>query len=79
MKSTLVTYLLWFFLGALAVHRFYLGRPLSAVLFILTLGGVGLWWLLDLFLIPGMVRTANLEQQLKQGTAAQTHIHVHNS
>ncbi|WP_182086958.1 TM2 domain-containing protein [Aureimonas sp. ME7] len=53
-----LAYLLWFFLGLFSAHRFYLGRPLSAILQILSyLVLVGFIWLLvDLFLIPGMVR-----------------------
>lgn len=56
--STAVAYLLWFFLGIVSAHRFYLGRPLSAVLQILSyLILVGFVWLLvDAFLIPGMIR-----------------------
>lgn len=56
-KSVAVAYALWFFLGLISLHRFYLGRPGSALLqiasyFIL----VGfLWLLIDAFLIPGMV------------------------
>ncbi len=61
MKSTFVAYLLWFFLGGLGAHRFYLGRPISAILFILTLGGRTIWWIIDLFLIPGMVQIANMK------------------
>lgn len=39
-------------------HQFYLGRPLSAVCQILSyLVAVGfIWLLIDLFLIPGMIR-----------------------
>jgi TM2 domain-containing membrane protein YozV len=53
-----VAYLLWFFLGLVSGHRFYLGRPGSALLQIATyffLVGF-LWLLLDGFLIPGMLR-----------------------
>ena len=60
-KSAVVAYLLWFFLGIFAAHRFYLGRPLSAILQILSyfiLIGV-LWWVLDFFLLPGMIRQEN--------------------
>ena len=56
--STGVAYLLWFFLALFSAHRFYLGRPGSAVLQILSyfvLIGF-LWVLIDAFLIPGMVR-----------------------
>lgn len=57
--STGVAYLLWFFLGLVSGHRWYLGRPGSAVLQILSylMFGLGLiWWLVDAFLIPGMIR-----------------------
>jgi len=53
-----VAYLLWLFLGVFSAHRFYLGRPGTALLqiasyFIL----VGfLWWLLDAVLIQDMLR-----------------------
>ncbi|MFM9857461.1 TM2 domain-containing protein [Pseudoxanthobacter sp. M-2] len=56
--SQVVAYLMWFFLGLLSAHRFYLRRPGSAILQILTFFIViGFFWLLiDAFLIPGMVR-----------------------
>ena len=56
--STGVAYLFWIFLWLFSGHRFYLGRPVSALLqiasyFIL----VGFIWLLvDRFLIAGMIR-----------------------
>ncbi len=56
--SVVVAYLFWFFLWFVSAHRFYLGRPGSAVLQILSyfilIGFV--WILVDIFLIPGMVR-----------------------
>ncbi|KAA3615926.1 MAG: TM2 domain-containing protein [Flavobacterium sp.] len=43
-----VALLLWFFLGGLAGHRWYLGSPVGwNILFILTLGGLGVWWIVD--------------------------------
>ena len=46
------------FLGWISAHRFYLKRPVSAVLqiasYFILIGFV--WLLLDLFAIPGMVR-----------------------
>lgn len=56
--STTVAYLLWIFLGIVSAHRFYLGRPVSALFQIMTyfiLIGF-LWLLIDAVLIPGMVR-----------------------
>ena len=58
--NIVVAYLLWFFLGILSGHRFYLGRPGTAILQILSylilIGGI--WWLIDAFLIPGIIRQA---------------------
>jgi TM2 domain-containing membrane protein YozV len=56
--STGVAYLFWFFLWFVSAHRFYLGRPVTAILQILSyfiLIGF-LWSLIDAFLIPGMIR-----------------------
>ncbi len=36
-RSTLLAYLLWFFLGWLGVHRFYLGRVFSGIIMLLPL------------------------------------------
>ena len=57
-KSVGAAYLLWFFLGFLAAHRFYLGRPGTAILQILSyLILIGfIWWIIDAFLIPGMIQ-----------------------
>jgi TM2 domain-containing membrane protein YozV len=53
-----VAYLLWFFLGWVSGHRFYLGHwktaLLQILLFFVAIGFV--WLFIDLFLIPGMVR-----------------------
>ncbi|HEX9704187.1 MAG TPA: TM2 domain-containing protein [Gemmatimonadales bacterium] len=37
--------------GMLGLHRFYVGRPHSGVWMILTLGGLGIWWLYDVVLL----------------------------
>lgn len=48
-KSQGVALLLWFFLGGLAAHRWYLGSPWYwNVLFIITLGGFFIWAVIDL-------------------------------
>ena len=49
--SRLAAALLCFFLGVLGVHRFYVGKVGTGVLQLLTAGGLGLWWLVDLILI----------------------------
>ncbi len=50
-KSRLVALLLCFFLGALGVHRFYVGKTGTGILMLLTLGGLGIWVLIDLIMI----------------------------
>ena len=40
--------LLCFFLGVLGIHQFYIGRQGTAILMILTLGGLGIWQIIDL-------------------------------
>lgn len=56
--NILIAYLLWGFLGLFSAHRFYLGRPGSAIFqivsYFLLFGFV--WLLVDAFLIPGMVK-----------------------
>jgi TM2 domain-containing membrane protein YozV len=55
--STLLGYILWIF-GFLGAHRFYFGKKLTGTLYFFTLGLLGVGWLIDLFLIPGMARNA---------------------
>lgn len=59
MRSKLIAYLLWFPFGVIGVHRFYCGRIGTGILWLLTGGLAGIGWLVDLFLIPEMVREAN--------------------
>jgi TM2 domain-containing membrane protein YozV len=74
-KSLLIAYVLWFFFSGLGAHRFYLRRTRTAVamlvIFLLSFALafvaigyvgfaiVGIWALVDIFLIPGMVRDYN--------------------
>jgi len=82
-KSAGVAYLLWFFLGGFGGHRFYLGQTGSAVaLLILSILSwltilvgvgiaglivVGIWVLVDAFLIPGLVREFNQRLAVRLG------------
>ena len=48
-QETIITLVLWFFLGGLAAHRWYKGKPAGwNILFILTAGGCGIWAIIDL-------------------------------
>ena len=78
-----IAYLLWFFVGSFGVHRFYLGETTTgAIMLGLWLLGVlsffvigfisliplGIWLVVDAFLIPGMVdeRTDAIRQKIRQ-------------
>jgi len=50
-KDWLVTLLLCLFLGELGVHRFYVGKIGTGILQLITLGGCGIWYLVDLIFI----------------------------
>ncbi|HOJ45267.1 MAG TPA: TM2 domain-containing protein [Bacilli bacterium] len=50
-KTGLVTLLLCFFLGTLGMHRFYVGKIGTGLLQLFTLGGFGIWVLIDFIMI----------------------------
>jgi len=57
-----IGYILWLF-GFTGSHRFYYGKPISGTLYFFTLGLLFIGWIVDLFLIPGMDRRADLRFQ----------------
>ena len=51
-KRIMPTFLLFLVLSwPLGAHRFFLRRYASAILFIITIGGCGIWWIIDFILI----------------------------
>jgi TM2 domain-containing membrane protein YozV len=50
-KSRLVALLLCFFLGVFGAHRFYVGKIGTGILMILTIGGLGIWAMIDLIMV----------------------------
>ncbi len=66
MKSKIAACFLWFFLGFFSAHRFYLGKISSGILYLLTGQLFGIGWIIDLFLIDGMVERYNLENRVSK-------------
>ena len=50
-KGFVPALLLCFFLGGLGIHRFYVGKIGTGILMIVTLGGFGIWTLVDFVMI----------------------------
>jgi TM2 domain-containing membrane protein YozV len=50
-KSRLAAAILAWFLGIFGIHRFYVGKVGTGILMILTLGGLGIWVIIDFILI----------------------------
>ncbi len=65
MKSKGTAYLLWFFLGGFSAHRFYLGQIGIGILYLLTFQLFGIGWIIDLFILGGMVDKYNLMNGFK--------------
>ena len=54
-----VAYMLWFFLGYLGIHKFYLHRTSAGIVYLFTAGVFGVGLLIDLFTLPNQVREFN--------------------
>lgn len=65
MKDTTIAYVLWFFLGVIGIHKFYLEKNGWGILYIFTGGLCGLGLLYDLFTLPRQVREYNENFMLK--------------
>lgn len=59
MKSKGTAYLLWFFLGGLGAHKFYLGKIGMGILYLFTFGIFGIGWFIDLFTLGSQVDNYN--------------------
>ncbi|MFC1651687.1 TM2 domain-containing protein [Patescibacteria group bacterium] len=50
-KKRLVVFLLCWFLGGLGVHRFYVGKTGTGLVWLFTAGVFGIGWLVDIIMI----------------------------
>ena len=50
-KSGIACLLFLLLLNPWGIHRMYVGKVGTGILFLLTLGGFGIWWLIDLILL----------------------------
>ena len=56
-RSFIATWMFSLLLGFLGVDRFYLGKVGTGILKLITIGGFGIWWLIDLILtLAGLQR-----------------------
>jgi TM2 domain-containing membrane protein YozV len=51
--SVAIGYVLWLF-GFTGAHRFYFGKQITGIIWFFTFGLLGIGWLIDILLIPGM-------------------------
>jgi TM2 domain-containing membrane protein YozV len=60
-RNPVVIFGLSAFLGCFGIDRFVLGQVLLGILKLITAGGFGVWYLIDLFLVAGTAREQNLD------------------
>jgi TM2 domain-containing membrane protein YozV len=58
-----VAWILLTFLGLFGVHRFYMGKWLTGILWLVTAGLFGLGWLYDLWTLNGQVDAINRQYE----------------
>lgn len=62
LKDPILALIISFFVGFLGIDRFYVGNVGLGIGKLITLGGLGIWSLIDLFLIMGAARKANFNK-----------------
>ncbi len=66
-KTVKLAYIYWFtiFLGMGGIHRLYLGKKMTGILWLLSFGLLGIGQSIDLILIPKMIERRNTETEDK--------------
>ena len=64
-KEPLNMLLISILIGELGVDRFLLGQTGLGILKLITCGGCGIWWLIDLFKVQKLTRQNNYEKFVK--------------
>lgn len=60
-KDPTVSVVLSVLVGGLGIDRFYIGDTGLGVLKLITGGGLGVWWLVDMFVITGKTKKNNIK------------------
>jgi len=76
-RSPALAYLLWFgwIFGLCGLHRFYAGRWITGVIWLLTGGCFAIGQIIDIFLIPSMIRVSNMEAAILARSMARDQQH----
>ena len=67
-KRLLPAVLLCMLFGVFGVHRFYAGKVGTGILQLVTLGGLGIWWMVDLIMLIVGAFTDGKGQKITQWT-----------
>lgn len=60
-KDPTIAIILSVLTGSLGIDRIYIGDTILGILKLITCGGCGIWWLVDLFLIMDATKEKNLQ------------------
>lgn len=73
-KNNIIMYVLWWFTGVVGGHRFYLGDIGYGLGMLFTLGGFGVWTIIDVFIIGKRLetKTNQLENEIINDVLAYT-------
>ena len=58
-----IAWLLLWFLGLFGIHRFYLGKWFTGIVYLLTVGLFGIGWLYDLCTLNAQISQRNMQQR----------------